>query len=269
MNITGIFTGVFGFLLSALTVLLWIAFPAAALILYRKPAAQSRKTLLALSIAVIAVLMLSAAFSFFMTLSLLVTHDALGYNIGSMLLGLVGNVFGIVAAVAFPIAACTDKTGEKPMTGLLLLLPILQTLYSLICAVAGLQIYSLFGGPSAFGILCNLLVLAALVLALAWQLTGRKPALTRAVVVAVPVAFCLALLLALLESAQIYGLNSADGLFALVSFSTNILSVPMRLLFAALLALVIRALGLEKQAAAPAYDLPPQPPVPPYQPPLS
>lgn len=255
MSITNVIVGIINLVLSVLTIPLWIAFPAAALMARRKSAQQSRETLLFLSIAALAVLCIRSLISFLSTFFVLWTHGELTYYIGNLLIGLLFALVSAAAAMAFPIAACVGKTGEKPLVGLLLLLPALQTLYGLICAIGGLNVYEIGGSPSVFGILCNLMVLAALAFALVWFLTGQKPGLSRGMAVGIPAAFCLALLFAMLAASGLYGIYDLSSLLSVVSLSENIFSVPLRLLLAALWGLAVRAICLE-HPAAPGYGVP-------------
>lgn len=257
MSIVSLLQSALGFVFSALVVIVGLALAIVPLATMRKPAEQTRKTLLILSIAAAAVLVLSTLVS---TLVSLVFSSLV---LPVLLLRLLYSILGAVTAMAFPIAACIGKTAS-PLKGLLLILPILHAFLSLISS-AGFDFYfGLYGYPlpaSVFAVLSNLLLAAVLVLAMVWYLTGQKAALTRVVLIASPVAFVLCLILSLISVVQwtsTFGIPVSIVNFSLfLNWSSLAFPVPLRMLLIALFALAARTLGLEKTAA-------PVPPAPVY-----
>lgn len=257
MSIVSLLQSALGFVFSALVVIVGLALAIVPLATMRKPAEQTRKTLLILSIAAAAVLVLSTLVS---TLVSLVFSSLV---LPVLLLRLLYSILGAVTAMAFPIAACIGKTAS-PLKGLLLILPILHAFLSLISS-AGFDFY--FGlvytlPASVFAVLSNLLLAAVLVLAMVWYLTGQKAALTRVVLIASPVAFVLCLILSLISVVQRtstlgipVGFPANFSLF--LNWSSLAFPVPLRMLLIALFALAARTLGLKKTAA-------PVPPAPVY-----
>lgn len=258
MSIVSLLQSALGFVFSALVVIVGLALAIVPLATMRKPAEQTRKTLLILSIAAAAVLVLSTLVS---TLVSLVFSSLV---LPVLLLRLLYSILGAVTAMAFPIAACIGKTAS-PLKGLLLILPILHAFLNLISS-AGFDFYfGLYGYPlpaSVFAVLSNLLLAAVLVLAMVWYLTGQKAALTRVVLIASPVAFVLCLILSLISVVQRtstlgipVGFPANFSLF--LDWSSLAFPVPLRMLLIALFALAARTLGLKKTAA-------PVPPAPVY-----
>ncbi|MCF2652793.1 hypothetical protein [Anaeromassilibacillus senegalensis] len=257
MSFVSLLQSALGFVFSALVVIVGLALAIVPLATMRKPAEQTRKTLLILSIAAAAVLVLSTLVS---TLVSLVFSSLV---LPVLLLRLLYSILGAVTAMAFPIAACIGKTAS-PLKGLLLILPILHAFLSLISS-AGFDFY--FGlvytlPASVFAVLSNLLLAVVLVLAMVWYLTGQKAALTRVVLIASPVAFVLCLILSLISVVQWtstlgipVGFPANFSLF--LNWSSLAFPVPLRMLLIALFALAARTLGLEKTAA-------PVPPAPVY-----
>lgn len=255
MSIVSLLQSALGFVFSALVVIVGLALAIVPLATMRKPAEQTRKTLLILSIAAAAVLVLSTLVSLvFSSLVLPV-----------LLLRLLYSILGAVTAMAFPTAACLGKTAS-PLKGLLLILPIFYAFLSLISSAGLFDFYfGFYGSPlpaSVFAVLSNLLLAAVLVLAMVWYLTGQKAALTRVVLIASPVAFVLCLILSLISVVQRtstlgipVGFPANFSLF--LNWSSLAFPVPLRMLLIALFALAARTLGLKKTAA-------PVPPAPVY-----
>lgn len=263
MSIVSLLPSALGFIFSALTVIVGLALAIVPLATMRKPAEQTRKTLLILSIAAAAVLLLSTLVSLVSSMFVLYTAGVSANNLPGMLLGLLNGILGAVAAMAmaFPIAACLGKTAS-PLKGLLLILPILYAFLSLIsCAGLFDFHFGLYGSPlpaSVFAVLSNLLLAAVFVLAMVWYLTGQKAALTRVVLIASPVAFVICLILSLISVVQwtsTFGIPVNFSPF--FNWSSLAFPVPLRMLLIALFALAARALCLEKTAA-------PVPPAPVY-----
>lgn len=261
MSIVSLLPSALRFVFSALTVIVGLALAIVPLATMRKPAEQTRKTLLILSIAAAAVLLLSTLVSLVSSMFVLYTAGVSANNLPGLLLRLLYGILGAVAAMAFPIAACLGKTAS-PLKGLLLILPILYAFLSLIsCAGLFDFHFGLYGSPlpaSVFAVLSNLLLAAVLVLAMVWYLTGQKAALTRVVLIASPVAFVLCLILSLISVVQwtsTFGIPVNFSLF--LNWSSLAFPVPLRMLLIALFALAARTLGLEKTAApvpsAPVY----------------
>lgn len=259
MSIVSLLQSALGFVFSALVVIVGLALAIVPLATMRKPAEQTRKTLLILSIAAAAVLVLSTLVS---TLVSLVFSSLV---LPVLLLRLLYSILGAVTAMAFPTAACLGKTAS-PLKGLLLILPIFYAFLSLISSAGLFDFYfGFYGSPlpaSVFAVLSNLLLAAVLVLAMVWYLTGQKAALTRVVLIASPVAFVLCLILSLISVVQRtstlgipVGFPANFSLF--LNWSSLAFPVPLRMLLIALFALAARTLGLKKTAA-------PVPPAPVY-----
>lgn len=237
-----IVTSIISALFSILTVVASVILVAAPFFVRNQPVEKARKILLLSVILAAAALVLYFVAGGITTLVQLSHWGADATSIATTLGQITGNVFCVIY-LAYPILFYLLKK-QNNLIALVLILPIIPSFAQIILSAIGGNLGMTSNiGAIVPGVFVGILMLLFFVLSLVWALTGRKPVLSKIVIIAAPVTFVLSFVLSYFASNTMYTRLGVSTNFLLnLNGTENFFTMPLRLLILSILNVAIHSL---------------------------